>query len=146
MTTIAYRSGTLAADSQIAYSNYLNGQRPKITQCGRFHVALAGKAWLRRPLEEWLAAGADEANVPVELMENQAEFSCLIVDDDGVMLTFDRGYLLPVDAPYAAIGSGMFFAMGAMAHGASAEEAVAAAMAHDKNTGGPITVVRFPLH
>jgi ATP-dependent protease HslVU (ClpYQ) peptidase subunit len=45
---------------------------------------------------------------------------------------------VPVIADYAAIGSGGMFAMGAMAHGATAEEAVAAAALHDKNTGGNI--------
>lgn len=41
-------------------------------------------------------------------------------------------------AKYYAIGSGSDFALGAMAHGATAYEAVIAAIAHDVNSGIPI--------
>lgn len=47
-----------------------------------------------------------------------------------------------INAPYFATGSGAEYATGAMAHGATAEEAVRAAMLHDTNSGGEITVLR----
>jgi hypothetical protein len=146
MTTIAYRSGNLAADSLIAYTNITNGSRDKIAVCGRYTVALAGIARLRKPLEQWCADGCPDDNVPSILTTMSDKFAALIIDNEtGQLYEFDDGDLLPVYADYTAIGSGALLAIGAMAHGASAEEAVRAAALHDKNTGGPVTSLSFPL-
>lgn len=146
MTTIVYRAGVLAADTIITYGSYTNGERSKIARCGRRVVALAGPAWLRIPLEEWVADGCPRDAVPTDLMENEADFDCFIVEADGALYCFAKGYLMPVPGEYAAIGSGTQLALGAMAHGADAVSAVRAASLHDKNTGGEITTVRFPLN
>lgn len=138
MTTIAYRSGILAADTLIAYSTITNGCRPKIARKGKYLVALAGNAWLRKPLEAWAEAGCPEDAVPKALLEHEDKFSCLLIDETGQAYEFDSGYLMPIFAEYTAIGSGAMLAMGAMAYGADAEAAVRAAAAHDKNTGGEI--------
>ena len=45
--------------------------------------------------------------------------------------------------PYFAMGSGRDFALGAMAAGASAEEAVRAAIAHDVYSGGEVVTLRI---
>lgn len=146
MTTIAYRSGHLAADSLISYTTITNGSRKKIHQCGRYTVALAGMAWLRKPLEQWCQDGCPEDDVPQVLLENDGKFSALIIENStGELFEFDNGYLIPIFADYTAIGSGALLALGAMAHGATAEEAVEAASKHDKNTGGPVTSLSFPI-
>lgn len=143
MTTIAYRSGYLAADSAIAYQSYINGQREKIARCGEFLVAMAGATWLRPVIEQWATQGCDPDAVPEVLLEHEDEFIVLIVDRHGVAHEFQNGFLVPVHADYTAIGSGALLALGAMAHGASAEEAVAAACLHDKASGGPVTARHF---
>jgi 20S proteasome alpha/beta subunit len=145
MTTIAYRSGLLAADTLISYSSITNGSRKKIAECGRYTVALAGMAWIRKPLEQWCAAGCPD-DVPQTLIDNGSEFAALIIDNNtGELFEFDNGYLIPIYADYTAIGSGGLLALGAMAHGATAEEAVLAASKHDKNTGGPVTILSLPI-
>lgn len=141
MTTIAYRAGVLAADSLISYQSYTNGSRPKITTCGDFLVAMAGPARYRRPLEEWIMEGHPPDQVPKVLIDNEDKFNALIVDKDGLAHEFDNGFLLPVFADYTAVGSGSLLALGAMAHGASAEEAVIAACLHDKSSGGPVSAM-----
>lgn len=146
MTTIVFRDGVFAADSMIAYGTYTNGERAKITRCHFYHVALAGLAWLRIPLERWALEGCPEDAVPAELLEHEADFDSLLVNEEGQCFTFCKGYLLPIPSGYIAIGSGSQLALGAMAHGASADEAVAAAMRHDKNTGGSVQSVSFPLN
>jgi hypothetical protein len=143
MTTIAYRSGTLAADTMIAYNTITNGHRPKIAKCGRFMVALAGKAFLRTALETWAEEGCPEDAVPTLLMQNEDNFTALIIDEQGQAHEFDSGFLIPIYADYTAIGSGAMLALGAMAHGATAEEAVLAASCHDKNSGGPVTALHY---
>lgn len=143
MTTIAYRSGFLAADSAIAYNTYVNGQRDKIARCGEFLVAMAGATWLRPLVEQWALDGCDPESVPEALLDNEDKFSALFVDRYGQAHEFDNGFLVPIHADYAAIGSGAMLALGAMAHGATAEEAVEAACLHDKASGGPVTARHF---
>jgi 20S proteasome alpha/beta subunit len=144
MTTIAIRSGVIAADTLISYASITNGQREKIADCGRFAVALAGAARLRRALEKWCREFCPVDKVPQVLLDNEDSFSALIVDRlNGLVYEFDSGELTPVHADYTAIGSGALLAIGAMAHGATAEEAVLAASRHDKNTGGPVTSLSF---
>lgn len=130
----------------ISYGSYSNGERSKIEKCGRRVVALAGDAWLRIPLERWVRMGCPEDEVPADLLEHETDFNCLIVEDDGSVFCFAKGYLMPVPGEYIAIGSGASFALGAMAMGATAEEAVRASARHDKNTGGVVTSISFPLN
>lgn len=143
MTTIAYRSGYLAADSAIAYQSYINGQREKIARCGDFLVAMAGATWLRPVIEKWASLGCNPDAVPEVLIEHEDDFIVLIVDRQGIAHEFHNGFLVPVHADYTAIGSGALLALGAMAHGASAQEAVEAACLHDKASGGPVTARHY---
>ena len=145
MTTISYRAGILAADSAIAYGSYLNGERCKITICQNFLVAMAGTGWLRNPLEEWVMRDCDPNDIPEVLLKHEDKFATLIVDRTGLAHEFDNGYLMPIHADYTAIGSGGALAMGAMAHGANAEQAVMAACRHDKSSGGPVSALHFSV-
>ena len=61
---------------------------------------------------------------------------------DGRVLWFKPGGLEHFRTPFHATGSGAEYAMGAMAMGASPEQAVAVAMQFDTATGGEITVLR----
>lgn len=122
-----------------------NGRRKKVKTCGDYTVAMAGPAWLREPLEDWCRAGCDTKRVPSALLEHDSAFTALIIHNQtGQVYELDNGYLVPIHADYTAIGSGALLALGAMAHGASAKEAVEAAAIHDKNTGGPVTCLSFP--
>jgi hypothetical protein len=104
---------------------------------------MAGATWLRPIIEDWATKGCDPDAVPEVLLEHEDEFIVLIVDSDGLAHEFNNGFLVPVHADYTAIGSGQLLALGAMAHGATAEEAVAAACLHDKASGGPVTARHY---
>lgn len=143
MTTVCFRDGYLAADTLISYNSITNGNRCKIAQCGDFYVALAGPAFLRKALERWVAEGADPDDVPETLEKHNGKFEAVVVNKVGNVFEYDNGQLLPICADYTAIGSGAMLAIGAMAHGASAEQAITAAAAHDKNTGGNVDFVHF---
>ena len=100
----------------------------------------------RRILEKWVLDGCNASAVPEDLLNNTSEFSALIVDRDSrIAYEFDDGYLVPIYADYTAIGSGTMLALGALAAGSTAEEAVEAASLHDKNTGGPVTTYDLNL-
>jgi ATP-dependent protease HslVU (ClpYQ) peptidase subunit len=145
LTTIAYRDGTISADTRITYNSYHNGNRHKLALMGRYIVGLAGETWLRRPLEQWVEQGCPEAEVPEALLDNDDKFEAMLIDPDGKCFNVESGFLVPVEADYAAIGSGGMFALGAMAHGADSADAVAAAARHDKNTGGNIQSLHFSV-
>lgn len=150
MTTIAYKNGEMAADSLINYGTFSNGQANKIhvvaipedggKRVRRAMLGVSGVIWVVQPLIEWLEGGADQDDIPHCILHAHAEFSCIMIDDEGVVWEFNNGYFLKCGVDYHAIGSGQQFALGAMAAGVSAPEAVAAAMKHDKATGGPITI------
>jgi hypothetical protein len=150
VTTIAYKNGVLAADSLINYGTFSNGEVNKIhvlsmpVECGkrvrRVMMAVSGLMWVLEPMIEWIEGGATQDEVPHCLLAAAEQFSCLMIDDEGTVWEFNNGFFLKCGVEYHAIGSGMMFAIGAMAAGIDAPEAVAAAMKHDKATGGAITV------
>lgn len=144
MTTVAYRDGTLAADTLISYGSFTNGNVNKIhvvdTPTGRVMCVLSGVCWAVQPMIEWLAEGASQETIPHNLLASCSDFSCLVVNDAGLLFEFNNGYFIECGVEYHAIGSGAQFALGAMAAGVSAPNAVSAAMKHDKASGGNVTV------
>ena len=66
----------------------------------------------------------------------------LVFHPDGRLTIYEPGGWCDATPPYYAIGTGKDAALGAMFAGASAEEAVRAAVAHDFYTCEPITVLR----
>lgn len=148
MTTIAYRDGFIAADTQLTYGAIRNGFREKLAVTKNYIVALAGPSWLRKALESWAQEGCPDDAIPCVLTENESEFEALFIDPNGEAFLYDNGYLVPVAADYTAIGSGGQIALGAMAHPespASARQAVMAASVHDKNTGGNIQSLHYSI-
>lgn len=150
MTTIAYKNGVLAADSLINYGSFSNGEINKIhvisvpeddgKRVSKAMLAISGVVWVTEPMIEWIEGGASQDDIPHCLLQHAAEFSCIMIDDEGVVWEFSNGFFLRCGVQYISIGSGQMFALGAMAAGVEAPEAVAAAMKHDKATGGAITV------
>lgn len=148
MTTIAYRSGFLSADTQLSYETFRNGDREKLSIVDGWIVGMAGPTFLRESIERWIGAGCPSDDVPALMVEHDGDFDLLMMDADGSVYQYDTGFLLPVCAPYAAVGSGAMLALGAMAHPshpAGADEAVMAAMAHDKNTGGNVQTLHHSI-
>lgn len=150
MTTIAYKNGVMAADSLINYGSFSNGEINKIhvidvpeedgKRVRKAMLAVSGAVWVTEPLIEWIEGGASQEEIPHCLLHAAKEFSCIMIDDQGTVWEFNNGFFLKCGVEYHSIGSGQMFALGAMAAGIEAPEAVAAAMKHDKATGGAITV------
>lgn len=146
MTTIAYRDGVLAADTLVSYGSFTNGNVNKIhvverklaEKTDRVMVALSGIFAATEPMLEWVKGGCEQDDIPHFLLEKDDNFSCLMVTEDGSLYEYNMGYFIKCDNSYHAHGSGAMFALGAMAVGASAPEAVSAAIKHDKATGGTI--------
>ena len=156
MTTIAFDGNMLAADSQTTQGDYrlsLHAQKifqPAVGENWRvmgqrvvaYGVAgtLQGWHYLREAL-----AGFNGLSVNTTFPKGVV-VSYLVVTEDGEVYAGGQyendnvAWLTKVSAPIA-VGSGAEFAMGAMAQGATAAQAVEIAARFDVNTGGGVQVL-----
>ncbi|MHC2552365.1 hypothetical protein [Bradyrhizobium elkanii] len=139
MTTIAYRHGVLAADTQSIGGGAITAQNlVKIVKRKKDGALCGASGYLAfvQAFHRWFLAGergrfptfhdGDRAFVaikgkPIEMFESVGSFE--------------------YDPEYVAIGSGMEFALGAMHAGANAVDAVKAAIHHDPGSGGEVMVL-----
>jgi 20S proteasome alpha/beta subunit len=139
MTTIVYRAGILASDSR-AYSGGSTpiGFKQKIWQLddGTMFGISTVHPGLSEQVAAWIASGQDRDYLPPV----DPNFTAILVDPDGqVFMALDSYFFTgPLEAEYFAIGSGDHYAMGALAMGAGAVEAVEIAKVHDAWTDGKI--------
>lgn len=142
MTTIAYRDGVIAADTRVTSDSIITGSVRKVSKNGRVLMGVAGTAAMARELRAWFDEGC-QGPLPPNPHPLDKEWSvwALIATPTDVYIVQESG-ICRNTAPYHAMGSGRELALGAMAHGATAEEAVRAAIKHDTSSGGEITVLR----
>jgi ATP-dependent protease HslVU (ClpYQ) peptidase subunit len=141
MTTIAFKDGILAADSQETH-----GEMPvfcrKIYRHNHGWMAVAGESMPALVMTAWWQAGHKDEEKPE--FADDASFVCLI-HDGGQLFVIDRDCvalrILLEDPRFFAIGTGADLAMGAMAAGAGAAEAVRLACKLDINSGLPVAEV-----
>jgi 20S proteasome alpha/beta subunit len=144
MTTIAYRWGIIAADTRAMVAGSITGSVVKVVK--RDDGALAGAAGGAAycgPFLRWFLDG--EQGDPPEAKEGEHSYDRGLIfrcDPDGNIDIFEPPGKFTLQAEYYAAGSGMDMALGAMWAGKGPEDAVRAAIAHDPNSGGEITVLR----
>lgn len=141
MTTIAYRDGIMAADGKRNDANDVKrGEVKKIHLFDDCIVGVSGDVPSITRFLDWVGSGMPQDNMPE--MVSEKGFTATIVDAGGDVEIWQSD-LTPMmqDAPFYASGSGYEIAMGAMAAGASAEEAVEIACEYDAHSGGPVQVV-----
>lgn len=139
MTTIAYRDGVLATDSQCT-DNGLRCYRKKIWSIGGDIITVAGDLCPAMKFIEWY--GGDK-----EMDKIDGDFECLVIKASGRMYTYDSN-LVPLGARllkggYVAFGSGRDFAIGAMRMGADAKSAIRIACEYDCYSGGRVQFVHI---
>lgn len=139
MTTIAYRDGILAADSQVTNGSSRSAQTArKIRRIGKALIAGCGYIGELEAFVDWVAGGM-EGKDPLR----GGETSCMLIVKNQPPVMFGATGPWPFTTDYMAMGSGEDFAFGAMHAGATAEQAVAAAIAHDVYSGGPIVTLKL---
>ncbi len=140
MTVLAYRAGVLASDSMIADSNTRCGAMRKLARGPGGAVAgSCGACGVSNRFLRWVENGE-----PGEFEPGTESFNALIARVDGEVFRMDSdGAWWPVVAPYHAEGSGASVAMGAMEMGATAEQAVMAAIRWNLFCGGDVQVERL---
>jgi hypothetical protein len=146
MTTIAYRDGILATDSQLTVDTGSGARkhscrklfRKRITEGKKSYdviIATAGESSPGMVFVDWYGSGKP---IPDLFLHIGGDFTCLVLTPRG-LLEFDvycRGEL--VESEFYAIGSGAMAALAAMHCGKSAVEAVRVAARIDPYTGGRI--------
>lgn len=138
----------LVADRQISYSNITDGETTKIVKrkkdgalCGTTGVTTLGAQFKR-----WfLAGGKGDYPHSLKITENpDDQATAFIIYPDGKVIDYTPSgwYEKTIDGFFAE-GSGFELALGAMAAGKNAKEAVLIAAGFDKNTGGSIDVLEL---
>lgn len=156
MTCLVYRDGVLAADARVLDLWTPCGDVPKIgRRVGKNGVLLFGAAgessyvqifndWVRSwKFDEWLANGGSDPYCDMGRPEKpEKETNGFIVLPDGSCLRFESGAPpYRINGPFYAFGSGTWVALGALAMGATAPEAVEAAHQYDIGTGALASVL-----
>lgn len=136
MTTIAYKDGVIAWDSQVtAGSMVVSRSFQKMTKANGFILWCAGSIQDRDALVKALSSGRAEWDMDLEV-------EALVLENDALNLVSVREGRIWRDSVARnepmAIGSGADYAMGAMDAGCDAVEAVKIAAGRDVSTGGKI--------
>lgn len=156
MSTVAYRNGIMAADSAGWSGDTYIGTHAKMRQIGTRLVGCVGGLASIELFMEYMKKRTAAALQRLRELEhktdqdsNQAatsdlDLAAICVDNDGSVSIWDNSLVpLRCEAAYYAIGSGEEYALGAMAIGASAEDAVRAAAHHDAHTRLPVVVMKL---
>ena len=146
MTTIVYRDGVLASDSQVTAGDARKFHCEKLyrveVQGLPAIVGLAGGAFDGLAFLDWLVGEQDAP--PQRLIDGEADFTAVVLNKHG-LFEYDK-WCRPdkVLERFYAVGSGASAALGAMHMGATAREAVAVACKIDPYSGGPIVEMSLP--
>jgi len=127
MTTIVYSKGILAADTQLTQGDCIvSHSTKKLFKVKSFshiyYIGIAGDPSDYLAITEWAKADFDPEFTP-----KTEGSTAIIVDAEGNTYGFQGGNLFPTGKGDQAVGSGYIVALGALAMGASAVEAVKAA-------------------
>lgn len=137
MTTIAYRDGVLASDSRATINGYVRPQRDvKLFRRGDGGVAaMTGESGGCFRLLKWI--DGDRAKD-----QPDGDFRVILLHVDGRLEVFEGGGSYPLECEFNAWGSGMSAALGALHMGATAGQAVEAAILVDSLSGGDVVEMR----
>lgn len=144
MTTIAYKNGIIASDSRIVDSEAGTcGTIRKISKVDNCLIGACGNAelvaWFLNNFNGRMFNKVNHNPQTTICNHRDDEFQGLIVSPRGKVFMIEAS-LMPfeITTKQVAVGSGAAYAMGAMAAGKSAAEAVTIAMKFDMNSGGKV--------
>lgn len=132
MTTVVTDGKVIAVDSQVKGQFVMQGPYQKLWRLDDGSViGFCGHCTAWRPVVEWLNGGEKP-------QFKKADFSAIILKPNGDLVYLDEEmHKEPIFAPYA-VGTGSQFALGALLHGATPEEAVEIACKLDSDSGGKV--------
>lgn len=154
MTTIAYRDGVMSGDSSVWVNDVYVGDTIKVSKFRKSLVGHSGVLADMLKFRLWYKKYID--NIPYkneldEIINNlesltgqlEADTTFLYVNLNKQIVKIRKEGLTFINSNYVSIGSGFEIALGAMAAGASAEEAVKIAIDKNAYTSGEIHSVKL---
>lgn len=133
MTVICYKNGVVAADKKS--SGWVDFTTSKLRRFNGDIYGLAGSTSRALEVLDWIMEGGD---FPV--LKEDETVQILKVGPGGIWLYHNTKTPFQVEDDYVAIGSGAQYALGAMACGATAKEAVEVAIRYDYSCGRGVDV------
>lgn len=136
MTVIAWDGRTLAVDRQSTHAGLRRGVQKYRKLKGGGIVAWCGALTAGLIMAEWYEAGADLSKYP-KCQDSDDNAEIVVIRPRGAILTYDlhpAAIKYPRSRPWAW-GCGRDYALGALAHGATAIEAVKIASKFDTHCG-----------
>lgn len=141
MTTIAYKDGVFAGDSLVTQNGNRFDYVSKIMVGGGYTVAYAGGLAICQRIADEIIRNGMWGLVDLKV-RGKGSFEFLIWWKNGLYGLDEELYPYRLNKrKFYALGSGTDVAIGAMAQGAGAVEAVKIASKYDCHTGGKIKVV-----
>lgn len=141
MTAIAYRAGVLAADSEVHWNDYVKAyENDKVVKDHGDLMGIAGDVCpSHEEFSQWRFSKRPRKN-----RWEGFKFEALVVTADGKVFIYDQlGSKQALKEEFFAIGSGAEVCLGAMEMGATAEQAVAAAIKWCPGVGGEVVKVEL---
>jgi hypothetical protein len=133
MTVIAWKDGIIAAD-RCASTGVLKVPAKKLIRHGNSVLATCGPVDFGAALVNWFKDGCKHETWPE--CQKRDDYSILVVaNSNGVFLYYQLPVYVDRTRPYGAVGDGAQLAIGAMAAGASATQAVEIANLHCASCG-----------
>ena len=140
LSIVAWDGKSIACDSMSISGEYKQETEKMRTLKDGTILAWTGPYENGLGLIDWWNAGAVQDEWPV-FQSKDGDWARLIVAKGNEVVEYEQlPYPQPVTTPYAAWGSGRDFAIGALAMGATAKEAVEVACKHCLSCGPPIRV------
>ena len=144
MTTIAYRDGLMACDSQVTTGETKYAKAKKIRKLADGSLIGVSGNWAAA--YRLMMGVRDDGTVTPSLLASCKGADGLLIRPDNSMWMIEcgaRGGLVPITGPFRADGSGFAVALAAMMGGATADRAVAIACELDVNSSLPIYTERL---
>jgi len=136
LTTIAYKDGILAADTQLTYTDDTYGHCHKITKLPNDMVVACAGDTIK---EHWFLKHLMGEKIPKDKM-NFKGLQSIVIDSGNVFWAQGGIELIPIDDKFYAIGSGYRLARGAMSIGMNPKDAVKFASEVDIYTNNIVDV------
>lgn len=136
MTIIAVRDGVMAVDSFLGGNDKFFGYFRKFAAVPAY---FGGGFWAGSGDASFVSAILSVDDPKSAIGHEHCNMVWLLAD--GTVRVLDAGGWIEFEAPFYAEGSGTGLAMGAMAHGATAEEAAKIACQYSQTCGGEVHVL-----
>lgn len=144
MTTIAFRDGVMAADSQAHADGVKFRNETKLFRVKGNVIGLCGADVTGQMLLNWYENGAPEFTLTSRpSIADDYGFGALVLNKSGLLYVDQHFQPVAVREPFHAIGSGAMAAIAAMYCGKNAIQAVQVAARVDRDTGGTVRHMRL---